>query len=163
MQHRRSVQIPHSPRPLGDLGCRVHWQRRRVLLVELHLSSRTQKTGWSSSFVPMLMMLAGFGMVVGGIIGGRITDRVASCRHCRSRPSISCIGLLLSSCCPANHGTTALLTFGSHSDCSSSPHCNTVDDRGRSGGEPIAGAAVQVAFNFGNAIGSIVGGAHHSP
>ena len=32
-------------------------------------------------------------------------------------------------------------------------------DAGQGGGELIAGAAVQVAFNFGNAIGSIVGGA----
>ena len=30
---------------------------------------------------------------------------------------------------------------------------------GEGGGELIAGAAVQIAFNFGNAIGSIVGGA----
>ena len=41
-----------------------------------YISPWLQKTGgWSSSLVPMLMMLAGFGMVVGGIIGGRITDR----------------------------------------------------------------------------------------
>ena len=30
---------------------------------------------------------------------------------------------------------------------------------GEGGGELIAGAAVQIAFNFGNAVGSIVGGA----
>lgn len=30
---------------------------------------------------------------------------------------------------------------------------------GQGGGELIAGAAVQIAFNFGNAVGSIVGGA----
>lgn len=30
---------------------------------------------------------------------------------------------------------------------------------GEGGGELIAGATVQIAFNFGNAIGSIVGGA----
>ena len=52
-----------------------------------YISPWLQKTGgWSSSLVPMLMMLAGFGMVVGGIIGGRITDRWRQCRHCRSRP-----------------------------------------------------------------------------
>ena len=33
------------------------------------------------------------------------------------------------------------------------------EGQARRGGELIAGAAVQVAFNFGNAIGSIVGGA----
>ena len=62
-----------------------------------YISPWLQKTGgWSSSLVPMLMMLAGFGMVVGGIIGGRITDRWRHAgtdrgrsgrrrTHCRSR------------------------------------------------------------------------------
>ena len=40
-----------------------------------YVSPWLQKTGgWSSSLVPMLMMLAGFGMVIGGLLGGRLTD-----------------------------------------------------------------------------------------
>ena len=41
----------------------------------------------------------------------------------------------------------------------SSPQQLLMVQAGEGGGELIAGAAVQIAFNFGNAIGSIVGGA----
>ena len=53
--------------------------------------------------VPMLMMLAGFGMVVGGIIGGRITDRWRHAGTAALGQSISCIGLLLVVLLPGNH------------------------------------------------------------
>lgn len=36
-RHRRSVQVPHPPWPVGDFGRRVHRQCRCVLLVELRL------------------------------------------------------------------------------------------------------------------------------
>lgn len=40
-----------------------------------YVSPWLQKTGgWSATMVPMLMVLAGLGMVVGGIVGGRLTD-----------------------------------------------------------------------------------------
>ena len=35
----------------------------------------TEVGGYASGVVPLLMMLAGFGMVVGGLVGGRICDR----------------------------------------------------------------------------------------
>ena len=41
----------------------------------------------------------------------------------------------------------------------SSPQQLLMVQAGEGGGELIAGAAVQIAFNFGNAVGSIVGGA----
>ena len=57
--------------------------------------------------------------------------------------------------------TTALLTFiiGFALFFNSSPQQLLMVQAGEGGGELIAGAAVQIAFNFGNAIGSIVGGA----
>ncbi|MGE8646584.1 MFS transporter [Bifidobacterium breve] len=127
-----------------------------------YISPWLQKTGgWSSSLVPMLMMLAGFGMVVGGIIGGRITDRWRHAGTAALGQSISCIGLLLVVLLPGNHGTTALLTFWIAFGLFfiSAPQQLLMTEAGQGGGELIAGAAVQVAFNFGNAIGSIVGGA----
>ena len=40
-----------------------------------YVSPWLQKVGgWDSSLVPLLMVLAGFGMVIGGIAGGRLTD-----------------------------------------------------------------------------------------
>lgn len=100
-----------------------------------YISPWLQKTGgWSSSLVPMLMMLAGFGMVVGGIIGGRITDRWRHAGTAALGQSISCIGLLLVVLLPGNHGTTAFVDV---LDCIRIVlHLRTAtiaDDRGRSG------------------------------
>lgn len=56
---------------------------------------------------------------------------------------------------------TAVLTFWIAIGLffTSAPQQLLMTEAGQGGGELIAGAAVQVAFNFGNAIGSIVGGA----
>ena len=77
------------------------------------------------------------------------------------RSGIALCGLLLVFLLPGNHATTALLTFiiGFALFFNSSPQQLLMVQAGEGGGELIAGAAVQIAFNFGNAIGSIVGGA----
>ena len=130
-----------------------------------YVSPWLQKTGgWSSSLVPILMMLAGFGMVIGCLLGGRLTDHWRHAGAAAIGQSISCLalcGLLLVFLLPGNHATTALLTFiiGFALFFNSSPQQLLMVQAGEGGGELIAGAAVQIAFNFGNAIGSIVGGA----
>lgn len=127
-----------------------------------YVSPWLQKTGgWSSNLVPLLMMLAGFGTVIGGLIGGRITDKWRHAGTAALGQTISCIGLLMVLLLPGNQGTTALLTFWIAFGLFfiSAPQQLLMTEAGQGGGELIAGAAVQVAFNFGNAIGSIVGGA----
>ena len=105
--------------------------------------------------------LVGFGMVIGGLIGGRITDKWRHAGTAALGQTISCIGLLMVLLLPGNQGTTALLTFWIAFGLFfiSAPQQLLMTEAGQGGGELIAGAAVQVAFNFGNAIGSIVGGA----
>ena len=119
-----------------------------------------QTGGWSSSLVPLLMMLAGFGMVLGGLMGGRLTDRWRHAGAAAVGQLISCSGLLLVLVLPGNLWTTMLLTFWIAVGLffTSAPQQLLMTEAGRGGGELIAGAAVQVAFNFGNAVGSIVGG-----
>ena len=127
-----------------------------------YVSPWLQKTGgWSSSLVPMLMMLAGFGMVIGGLLGGRLTDHWRHAGAAAIGQSISCLGLLLVLITPGNQPMTAVLTFWIAVGLffTSAPQQLLMTEAGQGGGELIAGAAVQVAFNFGNAIGSIVGGA----
>lgn len=139
-----------------------------------YVSPWLQKTGgWSATMVPMLMVLAGLGMVVGGIVGGRLTDLWKAGATAALSHGIALCGLLLVFLLPGNHATTALLTFiiGFALFFNSSPQQLLMVQAGEGGGELIAGAAVQIAFNFGNAIGSIVGGAaltatamnYHSP
>ena len=127
-----------------------------------YVSPWLQKTGgWSATMVPILMVLAGLGMVVGGIVGGRLTDLWKAGATAALSHGIALCGLLLVFLLPGNHATTALLTFiiGFALFFNSSPQQLLMVQAGEGGGELIAGAAVQIAFNFGNAIGSIVGGA----
>ncbi|MBW3078667.1 MFS transporter [Bifidobacterium simiiventris] len=127
-----------------------------------YVSPWLQKTGgWPASLVPLLMMLAGFGMVVGGLIGGRITDRWRHAGTAALGQAISCAGLFMVLLLPGSQFTTALLTFWIAFGLFfiSAPQQLLMTEAGQGGGELIAGAAVQVAFNFGNAVGSMVGGA----
>ena len=138
---------------LGNTGIFCWWS---------YVSPWLQKTGgWPSALVPFLMMLAGFGMVVGGIIGGRITDNWRHAGTAALGQFISLLGLLMVLVVPGNRVTTALLTFWIAFGLFfiSAPQQLLMTEAGQGGGELIAGAAVQVAFNFGNAVGSVVGGA----
>ena len=77
-----------------------------------YVSPWLQKTGgYDSDMVPFLMMLAGFGMVVGGIIGGRITDNWRHAGTAALGQAISGVGLLLVFLVPGNHVSAAIFTF----------------------------------------------------
>ncbi|MBW3091844.1 MFS transporter [Bifidobacterium sp. 82T10] len=126
-----------------------------------YVSPWLQKTGgWQSELVPLFMMLAGFGMVVGGLIGGWVTDHWRHAGTASLGQTISCIGLLMVLLLPGNHATTTMLTFWIAFGLFfvNAPQLLLMAEAGQGGGELIAGAAAQVAFNFGNAVGSAVGG-----
>ena len=126
-----------------------------------YVSPWLQKTGgYDSDMVPFLMMLAGFGMVVGGIIGGRITDNWRHAGTAALGQAISGAGLLLVFLVPGNHVSAAIFTFWIAFGLFfiSAPQQLLMTESGKGGGELLAGAVVQVAFNFGNAVGSMVGG-----
>lgn len=120
----------------------------------------TNVGGFSSGVVPLLMMLAGFGMVVGGIIGGRICDRWRHAGTAALGQAVAAIGLLLVFVTPGSPVMCAILTFWIAFGLFfvSSPQQLLMAEAGKGGGELLGGATVQVAFNFGNAVGSIVGG-----
>lgn len=117
--------------------------------------------GWSSALVPVLMVLAGAGMVCGGIAGGRLTDRWVPGGTASLSQFIGVVGLLAVFFIPGSRPETAVLTFiiAFSMFFNSAPQQLLMVQAGAGGGELIAGAAVQVAYNFGNAMGSVVGGA----
>ncbi|TPF96745.1 MFS transporter [Bifidobacterium sp. UTCIF-39] len=116
--------------------------------------------GYPSGMVPMLMMLAGFGMVVGGIAGGRICDAWRYAGTAALGQFISMIGLLIIFFLPGGRIGTAIMTFivAFGLFFVGSPQQLLMANAGKGGGELIGGATVQVAFNFGNAVGSVIGG-----
>ena len=137
---------------VGNTGAFCWWS---------YVSPWLQRTGgWQSSLVPILMMLAGFGMVVGGLAGGWLTDRWRPAGTAALGQAFSCTGLLLVFLLPGNVFSTAMLTFWIAFGLFfiNSPQQLLMVEAGQGGGELIAGATVQVAFNGGNAVGSAVGG-----
>ncbi|WP_018142961.1 MFS transporter [Alloscardovia criceti] len=126
-----------------------------------YVSPWLQKTGgWSEAAVPLLMTLAGFGMVVGGLAGGKITDKFVPGAVAGFGQLIAVFALIAIFLDPGSRPTSALLTF----ICAvgmffiSSPQQLLMVQLGEGGGEMLAGAMVQIAFNGGNSVGSLMGG-----
>ena len=97
-----------------------------------YVSPWLQKVGgWPNNTISALMMLAGFGMVVGAVF-----------------------------LVPGSRWSTAQFAVGSSFALFvvSAPQQLLMAEAGKGGGELIGGATVQIAFNFGNAVGSMVGG-----
>lgn len=117
-------------------------------------------SGYPSGSVPLLMMLAGFAMVVGSLAGGQLTDHWRSTGTAGLGQCLSVIGLAMVFFAPGGKSTTAIFTFiiSFALFFISTPQQLLMTEAGQGGGELIGGAAVQVAFNLGNAVGSMVGG-----
>ena len=119
----------------------------------------TNVSGFSEESVTALMVLAGFGMVAGNLISGRLSDRYTPGRVGMVVQGMICVILLLIFFLSPNAWCSALLmalcTAGLFAI--SSPE-QVLIIRVAPGGEMLGGAAVQMAFNLGNAIGAYVGG-----
>lgn len=119
----------------------------------------THVSGFNAESVSLLMILAGAGMVVGNLAGGRLSDiympgRVAMVTQ-------GCIfAILLSIFFFAGIGWLSALLMCCCTACLfavSSPQ-QILLIRYSPGGEMLGAASVQVAFNLGNALGAYVGG-----
>lgn len=119
----------------------------------------TQVSGFAPSSLTFLMVLAGFGMVAGNLISGRLSDRYTPGRVGTVGQGLICVTLLLIFFLSPNAWCSALLmtlcTAGLFAV--SSPE-QVLIIRVAPGGEMLGGAAVQIAFNLGNAIGAYLGG-----
>ena len=119
----------------------------------------TNVSGFSEESITALMVLAGFGMVAGNLISGRLSDRYTPGRVGTVGQGLICVTLLLIFFLSPNAWCSALLmtlcTAGLFAV--SSPE-QVLIIRVAPGGEMLGGAAVQIAFNLGNAIGAYLGG-----
>ena len=119
---------------LGNTGIFCWWSYVSPWLTDIG--------GFPADALPALLVLAGFGMVAGSLVGGRLTDRTSPGKMAA-----------------AGQATTAALMFL----CAfgmffvSSPQQLLMVKVGRGGGEMIGSACVQVAFNLGNAFGAMIG------
>lgn len=119
----------------------------------------TNVSGFSAESVMALMVLAGFGMVVGNLVSGRLSDRYTPGKVGTVVQGMICILLLMIFFLSPNPWCSAILmalcTAGLFAV--SSPE-QVLIIRVAPGGEMLGGACVQIAFNLGNAIGAYVGG-----
>ena len=119
----------------------------------------TEVSGFTAESITALMVLAGFGMVVGNLISGRLSDRYTPGKVGTTVQAMICIVLLLIFFLSPYPWLSALLmclcTAGLFAV--SSPE-QVLIIRVAKGGEMLGAACVQVAFNLRNAIGAYVGG-----
>ena len=119
----------------------------------------TEVSGFTAESITALMVLAGFGMVVGNLVSGRLSDRYTPGKVGTTVQATICIVLLLIFFLSPYPWLSALLmclcTAGLFAV--SSPE-QVLIIRVAKGGEMLGAACVQVAFNLGNAIGAYVGG-----
>lgn len=119
----------------------------------------TQVSGFRAESITALMVLAGFGMVVGNLVSGRLSDRYTPGKVGTTVQAMICVVLLLIFFLSPYPLLSALLmslcTAGLFAV--SSPE-QVLIIRVAKGGEMLGAACVQVAFNLGNAIGAYVGG-----
>lgn len=119
----------------------------------------THVSGFSPASMTALMMLAGFGMVVGNLTSGRLSDRYTPGKVGASVQGLICMILLLIFFLAPYPWCAALLMAACTAGlfAVSSPEQVSII-RVATGGEMFGAACVQVAFNLGNAIGAYCGG-----
>ncbi len=119
----------------------------------------TKVSGFSTESITLLMVLAGFGMVVGNLLGGKLSDKYTPGRVAASTQFILFMALLGIFFVAHINWLTALLmclcTAGLFAV--SSPQQISIIHFAK-GGELLGAACIQVAFNLGNAIGAYIGG-----
>ena len=119
----------------------------------------TNVSGFSAESVTALMVLAGFGMVVGNLVSGRLSDRYTPGKVGTVVQGMICILLLMIFFLSPNPWCSAILmalcTAGLFAV--SSPE-QVLIIRVAPGGEMLGGACVLIEINLGNAIGAYVGG-----
>ena len=119
----------------------------------------TTEGGFPPETVALLMVAAGFGMVVGNLTSGRLSDRYSPGRVTATTQAVVVCALLLIFAL-STHGW---LSAGLMVVCTaglfavSSPQQFLIL-KYAPGGEMLGGAAIQVAFNLGNALGAYLGG-----
>lgn len=119
----------------------------------------TEVSGFHPGSMTALMVLAGFGMVVGNLVSGRMSDKYTPGRVGMIVQGFIAVFLVLIFFLSPNPWMSALLmtlcTAGLFAV--SSPE-QVLIIRVSKGGELLGAGLVQVAFNLGNAIGAYVGG-----
>ncbi len=119
----------------------------------------TGMSGFQLTDMTAIMVLSGVSMVIGNIIGGKLSDKIGSATVVASAYTLAAIALIVIFMAP--HNPYLSLAMMSIATCClfmvGAPNQLLVLQNSR-GGEMMGAAFIQVAFNLGNALGSYSGG-----
>ena len=119
----------------------------------------THVSGFRPESITLLMGLAGFGMVVGNLVSGRLSDRFTPGRVAAfTQGSLSILLLLIYFLASISWLSVILMCLCTAGLFALSSPQQVLLIRFSPGGEMLGAASVQVAFNLGNAIGAYCGG-----
>lgn len=119
----------------------------------------THVSGFGAEHLTLIIMLAGFGMFVGNILGGHFSDRFSPERIVRftlALASLSLAAIFFLASVPALSLMLMFLTTACLFAVSSPQQLLILENSRDS--EMLGAALVQVAFNLGNALGAYCGG-----
>jgi DHA1 family arabinose polymer transporter-like MFS transporter len=119
----------------------------------------TDVSRFSANSVSWILVLAGFGMVVGNVVGGKLADKIPPVKACGALLTAMAITLLAIFFLSENKIIALILTFiaGALSMAIASP-IQILMIRTAKGAEMLGAAVTQAAFNIGNALGAFFGG-----
>lgn len=119
----------------------------------------TQLAGVPEAMMTLMMVLAGAGMFVGNILGGRLSDRFGPGHTGRGIETVMLVVLILTAFLThkAYFAVPLMILCTACLFALSSPQ-QLLMVRFSKGGELLGGAMVQIAFNLGNAVGAWAGG-----
>lgn len=119
----------------------------------------TNVSKFTASDVSYILVLAGLGMVIGNLIGGKLTDRFSPEITIISILLLLSVDLVLVYLFSSNQYVSLLLVFttGCISFSIGAP-IQILMIKTAVGSEMIASASIQAAFNVGNALGAFLGG-----
>lgn len=124
-----------------------------------YVSPVMEATGFTMSYMPLLMLGVGAAMCLGNYLGGTLSDRRSPQRVALYNSLLMTLVLVAVYLCGSNElleiGCT-LVVAGALFAMSSPMQLLLIEYS--PGGELMGGAMVQVAFNLGNAIGAYAGG-----
>lgn len=119
----------------------------------------TEVSGVSPESISLIMLLAGAGMVVGILAGGRLSDKFGPARvGLRIEIAFVFVLLLIYAFAPAKMLVIPLTFLATTCLFALSPPQQLLILKNSAGGQLMGSAMVQIAFNLGNAIGSYAGG-----
>lgn len=119
----------------------------------------TDVSGFEADSITYVLVLAGFGMFVGNLVGGKLADRISPAKASLFLLLAMALALFIIHYAAYNQTLSLIMTFitGAIAFASASPIQMLMINSSK-GSEMLAASVSQASFNIGNALGAFLGG-----